>query len=89
MPEYHNEQISRVNQMANGGDTWDLSDNDMAALRTVLDERKELYEALKEIVCWPAQGGGADTPAGRGAQCETLREALAKAQSSLAKAEGR
>lgn len=37
MPESFKEQLSRVQQMAeDDGETWDLSDNDKAALKAVL-----------------------------------------------------
>ncbi len=58
-PETYEEQLSRVQLMASGDPTWDLSENDMAALNAVLDrlgavesERddwKRLYYGLKEL----------------------------------------
>ena len=35
--ETRKEQIARVEMMATGNDTWDLSDKDVAALKTVLE----------------------------------------------------
>lgn len=55
-PEPHDDQIARVEMMADGGEKWDLSPNDLAALRTVLDERAALLSALKEIH-EPCDGG--------------------------------
>lgn len=44
------EQVDRVAQMADGFGEWDLSDNDMEALRTVLRHRSTLLTALKALV---------------------------------------
>ena len=52
MSESLPEQIARVHQMAKGDPTWDLSENDLAALRTVLAERDAYGEALQEIATW-------------------------------------
>ena len=53
--ESFGEQLSRVKEMASDpGDTWDLSLNDQAALRAVLQERKELLAALKLARMWLA-----------------------------------
>src|SRR4030095_2087671 len=42
-PETLSEQMSRVQMMASDdGDTWDLSDNDRAALKAVLAESRRL-----------------------------------------------
>lgn len=75
MSESHKEQIARVNMMATGlDDTWDLSDNDCAALCTVLKEREVLLEALKKYMEYfgdPANG------------------VLIGARAAIAKAEGR
>jgi hypothetical protein len=38
MKESQAEMLDRVNQMASGSETWDLSDNDLEALRYVLSE---------------------------------------------------
>jgi hypothetical protein len=58
MPEPHSEQIARVEMMAAENnawdDSWDLSDNDKAALTTVLTERAELLKWLK----WYADNPG-------------------------------
>ncbi len=48
--ERHSERIARVEMMAGGDSTWDLSDNDCEALMTVLAERMELLRVLREIV---------------------------------------
>lgn len=45
--ETYDEQIARVEMMAAGDNKWDLSDNDLAALRAVLKERAELLRWLK------------------------------------------
>ena len=45
--ESHDEQLSRVRMMAEGNDTWDLSENDCAALKMVLRERDALLYWLK------------------------------------------
>lgn len=50
MSESHADRIARVEAMAAGGETWDLSDNDIAALRTVLSDRAELLKWLKWYV---------------------------------------
>lgn len=48
MSETHSEQIARVEMMAEGQETWDLSDHDTQALVTVLGDRAELLKALQE-----------------------------------------
>ena len=45
--ETFTEQLSRVRQMATGDPTWDLSDNDMAAITAVIRSHAELLAALK------------------------------------------
>jgi hypothetical protein len=50
MSETFQEQLARVEMMAEGHDTWDLSDNDTAALKAVLAERSDLLEALEETL---------------------------------------
>jgi len=42
MSESFAEQLERVQLMASGDHKWDLSDNDMAALRALLDEVEKL-----------------------------------------------
>ena len=49
MSETREEQLDRVRLMANGNDKWDLSPNDIAALSTLLSERDELSEKLREL----------------------------------------
>lgn len=47
--ESHKDKIARVQGMASGvNDTWDLSDNDVAALRTVLKDRADLLEMCRK-----------------------------------------
>jgi hypothetical protein len=43
-------QIGRVWLMSQGDETWDLSDNDVAALQTVLGINGQLLAALKSIM---------------------------------------
>lgn len=40
------EQLARVEMMASGDPTWDLSDNDLADLTALLSEREELLERV-------------------------------------------
>lgn len=57
--ESRDEQIARVQAMAEGQDTWDLSDNDLAALRTVLAERaaaERETERLKVLLAESKRG---------------------------------
>ena len=49
-PESFTEQLSRVRQMTRDNGTWDLSTNDIAALRAVLQSHAELYEALTALL---------------------------------------
>jgi hypothetical protein len=51
-PESFREQLSRLEQMAkdDDGETWDLSNNDQAAIRAVLAERATLCRALIALV---------------------------------------
>lgn len=49
MAESFTEQLSRVRLMT-GADTWDLSDNDRAALSAVLDSHHDLLRALKNAL---------------------------------------
>lgn len=58
MSESFDDQLSRVGQMASGSPTWDLSPNDIAALKAVLvnfnrraDEISRLKELVKRAVC--------------------------------------
>lgn len=43
--ESNSDMLSRVCMMADGNDTWDLSDNDTRALRHVLTERNQFKQA--------------------------------------------
>lgn len=55
--ESHDEQIARVGCMASGDPTWDLSDNDVEALKTVLKDRAELLNTLKSALAYLDRGG--------------------------------
>lgn len=44
--ESFEDQLSRVEQMAGGDPTWDLSNNDIAALKAVLADRVQLKSLL-------------------------------------------
>lgn len=46
-PETAEQQLARVELMAGGSETWDLSANDQAALKTVLQQRDAALEALR------------------------------------------
>lgn len=48
MAESFEEQLDRVKSMASGSATWDLSHNDIAALKVLLAERAELV-AIAEL----------------------------------------
>jgi hypothetical protein len=48
MDEKLQEHINRVKLIATGNETWDLSDNDLAALNAILQYIKELEDALSE-----------------------------------------
>lgn len=52
------DQLSRIEQMASGSPTWDLSPNDLAALRAILAERAEVVRILSEA-CNSASNPGA------------------------------
>lgn len=56
--ESHADQIRRVEGMASGDSTWDLSDNDCTALATVLKERTELTEMAQVVCRWSARSPG-------------------------------
>jgi len=45
--ETFSEQWTRVNQMASGNPTWDLSENDLVALNAVLVNYESLWSALQ------------------------------------------
>lgn len=52
LAESFEEQLSRIQQMANdGGDTWDLSDNDRAALRALYIRYHQLAYVGRKIQC--------------------------------------
>ena len=62
MSESFEEQLSRVNLMAGGDPTWDLSPNDCLALGAVLDEISRLraaLDAISDIANDPAFGSDA------------------------------
>lgn len=48
------EQLGRVQSMASGAETWDLSENDCAALKTVLAQRGQLLAAAKAALAYDA-----------------------------------
>ncbi len=79
MSETLKDQISRLEGMAAGDPTWDLSDNDQAAIRTLLDQRNELLEALNKL------RGAID---GIGMEYPYLSECKAIALKAIAKSEG-
>lgn len=49
MSETYREQVRRVQMMAKGSPTWDLSDNDMAALTAVLTELDAYAMEIAEL----------------------------------------
>ncbi len=60
MPEPFDSQLSRVRQMADGDPQWDLSPNDQAALRAVLDELDRLNGIIDRMCAShkpPRKGG--------------------------------
>ncbi len=82
--ERHSDQLSRVRGMAAGAATWDLSDNDTAALATLLNDRAMLLYALKELV---RATEGADNCADMGVG--TDRDEMIAARKAIMKAEER
>jgi hypothetical protein len=75
MGETLTEQIERLRTMAeDDGETWDLSDNDKAAIVGVLGLVEELKSALKAMVLCAADGAG---------------KPVCAARLAIAKAEGR
>ena len=50
MTESFEDQLSRINMMASGNLTWDLSPNDQAALRAVLDERERTTNEVASVL---------------------------------------
>ena len=48
MPESSDEMLDRVRLMADGDPKWDLSDNDVAALKYVLGQAALYHETAKE-----------------------------------------
>ena len=71
------EQVERVEGMAAGDPTWDLSDNDQAALKAVLDELARLRELVAEQL--------QDVAAAR-SEAHQAREATATVETFLAEA---
>ena len=67
------DQLSRVGLMADGHPTWDLSDNDRAALEALLVSHDGLLKALKHLIRY-------DFGESNGAK---------EARAAIAKAEGR
>lgn len=56
MAESFEDQLSRVEQMATGDPTWDLSDNDIAALQAVLSDRRKLLMITKSAPACACEG---------------------------------
>ena len=84
MSESFKEQLSRVQMMADGSPTWDLSDNDTAALEAVLASHAELFvalEAAKEELCHCADKFGCSMD-------DSLFGVLRKVNAAIAKARG-
>jgi hypothetical protein len=52
VPEPFDEQLSRVRLMASGAPTWDLSENDLAALQAVLEDRDRLLRGAKHALAY-------------------------------------
>lgn len=51
MSESFREQVSRLEQMAeDDGETWDLSDNDKAAIAAVLAFQRRCLEAIEKAI---------------------------------------
>ena len=44
------EQLLRIELMATGDPTWDLSENDIEAIKAILAERTALREALSALI---------------------------------------
>ncbi len=76
--ETFNEQIERVRLMAQGDPAWDLSDNDTAALQTLLDVSSAVVGALRAI----DREMGIYMSVEDGAVYQQMRAALAKAEDS-------
>ena len=49
MSESFEDQLSRVGMMASGSPTWDLSPNDIAALKAVLANRNRQADMIAEL----------------------------------------
>ena len=49
MSESFDDQLSRIELMASGDPTWDLSPNDCGALNAVLDDRQGLKSVITEL----------------------------------------
>jgi hypothetical protein len=77
MSETHKEQIARVEMAASDRDTWDLSDNDVLALKAVLEDRAALLAACASASqCEGLQNWGG----GRSLALEEVREAIDRAE---------
>lgn len=50
MAESFDDQVSRVELMSTGDPTWDLSPNDLAALKAVLADRERLRKLVERAV---------------------------------------
>ena len=88
MAETHDERISRVEQMTEDthGHTWDLSDNDQEALKTVLRDRERLLSALQALGSKPDGYcfcvSLEQVAAGHTGECRDAQAAIAQAEST-------
>lgn len=69
------DQLSRVQMMAEDpGETWDLSDNDQAALKAVLADRQRIAEELSALRAVEQRGPQQDRASGGGSQVDSVCE---------------
>lgn len=89
--ESFRDQLSRVVLMSHGNPTWDLSDNDTAALVAILANRAALIEALKFIISFEGERDDNGTVSLKSPYSweSVARVALDIAHGAIAKAEGR
>jgi hypothetical protein len=96
MSESFADQMSRLRQMCDeGSETWDLSDNDRAAISTVLASHDALLEALKYFAALKDCDEESEACEGNsGPYCSTHGDtdlhvdAIKAARAAIAKAEG-
>jgi hypothetical protein len=78
------EMLDRVFLMSTGDDTWDLSDNDCAALEVVMKDRAALLAALKEMLAAADYSVATDDDVAAmlryGAAVTAAKEAIARAE---------